>query len=311
MLKSSQTINSNVVMLCGYEKQDAMALFGSKIFGQFHLKEFRLSSIYLSIMENLIKVEEEAVEDVAEYVDVDQMIKDFKQEPPVNTAITESNQTFVCSQCSRKYKKLEYLQLHEYIHDPQKKCPFECNQIFDKQSFKKHMNGHIKEKMEEEKKRLAYCNICKRSFRTVRQGTLHAFVHTDERPHVCHVCGKSFKRKAGLNEHSIFHEKPKLACPKCPLKFIIQSTLKRHIKNIHEKDKQYPCKICNENFLGRKILWDHVKNQHPGHIKLRKCMHCPLVFKSPSKLAEHYKMLHKNVDEFRFVCILCGQRFFL
>lgn len=59
-----------------------------------------------------------------------------------------------------------------------------------------------------------------------------------ERPHKCETCGKGFKNKAKLIEHTRTHtgEKP-FKCDKCQRRFTQKSNLIRHQKKIHNSDK--------------------------------------------------------------------------
>ena len=61
------------------------------------------------------------------------------------------------------------------------------------------------------------CDICHKTFAQKTVLIAHATVHTDNRPHVCKHCGKSFKQFSSLYCHSKNHlpEKLKFPCPVC------------------------------------------------------------------------------------------------
>ena len=49
------------------------------------------------------------------------------------------------------------------------------------------------------------CNVCFKSFKQKYYLTVHLGVHTGERPHVCSLCSKSFSLKGNLSTHIKTH----------------------------------------------------------------------------------------------------------
>ena len=65
----------------------------------------------------------------------------------------------------------------------------------------------------------------------------------------------------------------KFKCPNCPsFQTSRKFDLKRHISNVHEGKKTYPCNLCSLQFYGKKNLNRHVEIVHgyvlPKELKL-------------------------------------------
>ena len=44
---------------------------------------------------------------------------------------------------------------------------------------------------------------------------------------------------------------PSFICDTCGKTFKTKQSMKQHIRNCHEADKEYPCEECNKNFTGK------------------------------------------------------------
>ena len=65
---------------------------------------------------------------------------------------------------------------------------------------------------------------------------------SDSRKFECQICGRSYKNKATLKAHKIYHEPPQFECYLCHRKFFLKTAMKNHIlKN-----------RCNSTWPGRK-----------------------------------------------------------
>ena len=78
-------------------------------------------------------------------------------------------------------------------------------------------------------------------------------IHEKLMKHQCVHCGKVFSHFSNLNRHiRLIHEKLVIAtnyvnCPQC--QNIVQATsLKKHIKSIHEKARDHVCEFCCKRF---------------------------------------------------------------
>ena len=50
------------------------------------------------------------------------------------------------------------------------------------------------------------CDVCDKVFATIYHLNRHKVIHSNDKPHSCHVCQKSFGRKDKLIQHTRTHE---------------------------------------------------------------------------------------------------------
>lgn len=119
-------------------------------------------------------------------------------------------------------------------------CPIaDCGQTFHS---KNNQVSHIKRLHGEKETPTLECNICGQFIRgTIKVLNYHKKRHTQEKKHVCTVCGKGFTMKWYLRQHSIVHsgEFPH-KCQYCGKRFNNKWSMKTHEKNIHEKKSNHP-----------------------------------------------------------------------
>lgn len=82
----------------------------------------------------------------------------------------------------------------------------------------------------------------------------------------------------------------KANCICCKKSFGEKSNLKRYLKNIHIKSKQYKCHLCSNTFYEVYHLTKHLKI----HFKSGSCTICQKMFSSEVEMEEHNKYSHNN-----------------
>ena len=86
---------------------------------------------------------------------------------------------------------------------------------------------------------LHLCHICGKQFRRRYNLAIHKKIHSNERPFSCTVCGKSFRRQDHLRDHIYTHGKVKPhVCVKCGKGFCQAKNLKLHIVICTEENRK-------------------------------------------------------------------------
>lgn len=63
---------------------------------------------------------------------------------------------------------------------------------------------------------------------------------SDERKHICEICGSKFLRPSHLKTHMKLHENPdkQFQCNYCPERFIKQSLFIQHVNHVHKNEEK-------------------------------------------------------------------------
>ena len=128
---------------------------------------------------------------------------------------------------------------------PTNKCGT-CNRTFNTElELEEHMCPGVGEKHT--------CEICGKTYRSLRVKLRHMQTHSDTRPYQCEVCQKSFFRKEYLVNHRRIHsgEKP-FSCQICGKYFAYSSAKRSHMK-LH-LTTPYSCSTCLMNFTSTETL---------------------------------------------------------
>ncbi|XP_065904055.1 oocyte zinc finger protein XlCOF6-like [Dysidea avara] len=141
---------------------------------------------------------------------------------------------------------------------------------------------------------------------SVEQSSLESDVEapTEERPHQCQYCSKSFKTKFNMKRHLLIHtgEKPH-QCQHCTKSFADSSTLRQHLST-HSEEKPYQCHHCSKQFADSRYLqrhlWVHTRE------KSRQCQHCSESFADSDSLQHH---LRTHTEDSPHQCHLCSKSF--
>ena len=224
----------------------------------------------------------------------------------------EKKALFCCSYCDKNYQKRSSLLRHIGIcHTESIKKVFDCNQCDKKyyniSELKRHQETHIGIKK-------FCCEVCGSQFSHRSHFTQHVRIHTGERPYCCGDCGKRFRSKSYLQEHMSVHigkgqefqndiqvGRKKATCQICNKVFCRKSILARHMKDVHEKVREYECHLCDFVTSRQFSLANHIKYVHAQSLP---CPLCEKTVNSRMELKRHIKV-HKRVKE--FTCKLCSK----
>lgn len=105
------------------------------------------------------------------------------------------------------------------------------------------------------------------SAQTVGAGAVSKLGEQQHSTHIfkCPVpgCGKAYKSKASLEQHTVNHHMKQYECPKCEGQmFPSASALQKHIKMHRSESKVIKCVFCVEEFSVRPTLHQHIIEQH-------------------------------------------------
>jgi len=102
------------------------------------------------------------------------------------------------------------------------------------------------------------------------------------------------------------HDEFRLRCALCD-KIISKLGVSTHVALYH-CNISYPCSFCDKFRGNRKNIKKHIANEHEEVSKTRKGGFCALCNKNVTKIGEHTKRVHLQVN--RCACIFCGKGFF-
>ena len=127
--------------------------------------------------------------------------------------------------------------------------------------------------------------------------------------HECDQCGKKFKRKHHLKNHSVVHTGlKKFKCLQCDKSFKQIGHLKAHSEEVHQagsEKENFVCNLCQNYFKSERKLKYHQKHTH----SVRKKHSCPTCGKefSRGKLKQH--ILREHEKSFPYNCPYCRRKF--
>ncbi|XP_065087380.1 zinc finger and SCAN domain-containing protein 2-like isoform X2 [Ochlerotatus camptorhynchus] len=149
------------------------------------------------------------------------------------------------------------------------------------------------------------CAECGKKMASPYTYQAHLRIHSGERPFQCPHCSQSFRISQGLARHvREVHEKVRnYSCDICGKCFGNGRNLKEH-RFLHTNEKPYSCAICGNSYNQKASLHIH-KRTHETN-RSYKCSVCSRSFYTRSKLQLHQTT---HSDERAYACDECGQSF--
>uniref|UniRef100_H2Z1L6 C2H2-type domain-containing protein n=1 Tax=Ciona savignyi TaxID=51511 RepID=H2Z1L6_CIOSA len=181
-----------------------------------------------------------------------------------------SKNTFMCSICGRCYSQKLYLRKHMKLHSVDLVCSLCGKELLTMEGMKDHMLGH--------------------------KGIKN---------HTCEICAKSFVSRKTLSAHQKLHRFTKPLCTICKREFTQESSLMRHIKNVHQHEKQYICQICGKCFGQDGGLKSHMRVHHGDN----ECKDCNKNFSDLTSFRRHRRFMHHDYPTRTIACKMCDKKF--
>ena len=105
---------------------------------------------------------------------------------------------------------------------------------------------------------------CDREFSARQPMIRHSYIHTDQRPHACHLCNARFRCASHLKRHTRLHLKERpYVCPECHKSFVDHTNMVRH-RVQHHQARPYVCHFsgCKVGFTMERGLRTHMLQTH-------------------------------------------------
>lgn len=155
------------------------------------------------------------------------------------------------------------------------------------------------------KPRTFQCDTCPFTSSKLSTFNRHIKIHTDERPHLCHLCLKSFRTVTLLRNHVNTHTGTRpYKCGDCDMAFVTSGELVRHRRYKHTHEKPFKCSLCKYASVEASKLKRHIRS-HTGERPFQ-CHQCAYASKDTYKLKRH---MRTHSGEKPYECPICHARF--
>lgn len=132
------------------------------------------------------------------------------------------------------------------------------------------------------------CKVCGRQFKWKSHLTEHTKVHSNVRAFECTICAFRFKNKSHLKGHMKVHSDARdFECTLCKAKFKRRKNLNEHMQT-HRNARSYRCS-CGKAFNVRASLCRH--QQHCSNERKHRC-ECGATFNVRPDLLRHQESVH-------------------
>ncbi|KAF7705351.1 hypothetical protein HF521_020637 [Silurus meridionalis] len=219
--------------------------------------------------------------------------------------------------------------------DPSDPRPFVCDQCGRSYrhagSLVNHKNSH--------KTGEYYCAVCNNTYSNQLAMKNHLRIHFSVKKHCCQDCGKAFRGKKQLLNHTCKHNRKNaalkgkgrgrrrakdLTCKNCSLVFPTAEQRAGHTcskepgseytsvgtdhvrtrdASVVKEERPFKCNICGRSYRHAGSLLNHKNTHKTGHFT---CSFCAKPFSNPMALRNHTRI---HTQKKKYVCTTCGKAF--
>lgn len=169
---------------------------------------------------------------------------------------------FQCDACGRTFLSQKHLYHHRKYHHTDRGLRVSCDQCFRVFSSTSVLRRH--QKVVHLRLKEFQCDICSAKVSTKQYLEEHLRTHSDERPEVCAVCGKTFQMRGNLRQHMKTHRERTQVCDVCGRRFARRCQLLIHVGS-HRGVAPLGCQMCDKTFLLKADLAKHLAEHEPSH----------------------------------------------
>ena len=139
-------------------------------------------------------------------------------------------------------------------------CAIECMACHTKVQ-KKNLGRHFEEVHKSE--RVYTCQYCTKKYKRWEHLLNHLSSHEKDKPYKCHICTATYAQSSGLYRHLQSHKTDVIpyTCAQCGKEFSRRDHLRVHMVT-HTKEKPFQCDICLEEFGYESTLKRHISQLH-------------------------------------------------
>ncbi|XP_045211538.2 zinc finger protein 708-like isoform X1 [Mercenaria mercenaria] len=215
----------------------------------------------------------------------------------------EPIENILCQQCSLKFPRQDYLEVHRAVHE--ETVPRNFNVKFS------DLCALICDIEKNENQTNLKCKSCGQTF-TEKRLLLHHLIIIHGLTYECQLCAEMCETRHKCWSHQRAHENQTIKtmdesvyqCKICLKTFMTKPDLDRHDLSFHPGSSvvSFPCDQCKKIFSSSDFL---TKHKESTHAKKFACAHedCNKAFPTEDKLEQHM-LVH---GERSFMCSICGK----